>query len=76
MAVIGILNLCNPALCYLTVSVVFYVLILYQNLGSSDVYCVGDYFCNSSNIYMLFIIKALYIFIWTWISNYEPFRSF
>lgn len=69
MAVIGFLQLCEPALLYLVVSVIFYVLILAQNLGNTDIYCVGDYFCRSSNMYMLFIIKALYILIWTWILN-------
>ena len=69
MAITGITNLCNPARLYLVISVIFYVLILGQNLGNMDVYCVGDYFCKSSNIYMLFVIKALYILIWTWILN-------
>jgi len=62
-------GLCGPALLYLVISVIFYVLILSQNIGNQDVYCVGDYFCRSSNLYMLFVIKALYILIWAWILN-------
>lgn len=71
MAVIGFLNLCDPALLYLVVSGIFLVLIITQNLLNPypDVYCVGEYFCKSSNIYLLFIIKAIYILIWTWILN-------
>ena len=66
---VGIFNLCNPALLYFIISVLFYIIILAQNLGNMDVYCVGNYFCKSSNLYVLFIIKALYILIWTWILN-------
>jgi hypothetical protein len=62
-------GLCDPALLYLVISFIFYALILSQNLMNPDVYCVGDYFCRTSNIYMLFVIKALYILIWTWILN-------
>jgi hypothetical protein len=69
MAIVGIFNLCGPAMMYLVVSVTLYALILMQNIGNYDVYCVGNYFCKSSNIYAVFIIKALYILIWTWILN-------
>ena len=69
MAITGISSLCKPASLYLTLSVVFYVIILAQNIGNADVYCVGDYFCRSSNMYILFTIKALYILLWTWILN-------
>lgn len=65
----GIFKLCDPALLYFVVSMIFYVIIMTQNFGNTDVYCVGQYFCNSSNLYMLFLIKALYILIWTWILN-------
>jgi len=69
MATVGIFKLCDPALLYLVISMIFYVIIMTQNFGNTDVYCVGQYFCNSSNLYMLFLIKALYILIWTWILN-------
>ena len=69
MEIVGIFNLCSPALLYFVVSVLFYGIIYMQNYGNIDVYCVGDYFCQSSNLSTLFLIKALYILIWTWILN-------
>ena len=69
MEMVGIFNLCNPALLYFIISVLFFTIILMQNIGNIDVYCIGNYFCKSSNLYVLFIIKALYILIWTWILN-------
>jgi len=65
----GLANLCSPALLYLILSTIFFIVILLQNVGNYDIYCVGDYFCRSPNLYLLFIIKALYILIWTWILN-------
>ena len=69
MNVVGLFNLCNPALLYLIISAIFFLFIYFQNMGNIDVYCVGNYFCKSSNLYALFGIKILYILLWTWILN-------
>jgi len=69
MEIVGLFNLCSPALLYFIVSAIFYGIIYMQNAGNIDVYCVGNYFCQSNNLSALFLIKALYILIWTWILN-------
>lgn len=66
---LNVFNLCGPAFLYLAVSVFFFVIILLQNLKNPNQYCVGDMFCNTQNLYAIFLIKAIYIAIWTWILN-------
>jgi hypothetical protein len=41
----------------------------YQNMNNVDVYCLGAYNCNVTNVNMVFIIKFVYILFWTWILN-------
>ena len=37
-------NLCQPAKFYLTISIIYYILILLQNIGSHDRFYLGSYF--------------------------------
>ena len=69
MAIVGFKNLCAPALFYLVISLITVFIIAFYNYGNERVYCVGYYACPVSSIYLIFIIKLIYIIFWTWILN-------
>ena len=69
MAIKGLRNLCTPAYVYLVISVIALIIMIFQNYGNVNTYCLGDYSCNVSSTAMIFIIKAIYILFWTWILN-------
>jgi hypothetical protein len=69
MAVTGLRKLCSPSYIYLVVSAIALVVMLYQNIGNVDKYCLGSYSCTVSSTALIFIIKAIYILFWTWILN-------
>ena len=61
--------LCTPAYVYLVISVIALVVMIFQNMGSKQVYCLGLYECDTQNVTMIFAIKILYVLFWTWILN-------
>jgi len=69
MAVTGLRNLCTPSYVYLVISSIALIVMLYQNIGNVNTYCLGSYSCNVSSTALIFIIKAVYILFWTWILN-------
>ena len=69
MAIAGLKNLCTPALLYLVISLVAIVVIAFQNFSNEKVYCLGVYSCNVSNVYIIFVLKLVYIIFWTWVLN-------
>lgn len=69
MAVAGLRNLCTPSYIYLVISAIALVVMLYQNIGNLDKYCVGSYTCTVSSTAMIFVIKSIYILFWTWVIN-------
>ena len=69
MANYGLRNLCTPAYIYLVISLISLFIILYQNQYNSTTYCMGNYSCEVSNLALIFVIKLIYILLWTWILN-------
>ncbi len=69
MAVSGLRNLCTPSYVYLVISSIALLVMIYQNFGNVNTYCLGNYTCSVSNTALIFIIKAIYILFWTWILN-------
>jgi len=69
MAITGLRNLCTPAYVYLVISMIAFFIMAIQNMTNTNVYCLGSYSCNVSNLYLIFIMKFLYILFWTWILN-------
>jgi hypothetical protein len=69
MAIAGLKNLCTPASVYLVLSVLALVIMVFQNIGSENIYCLGTYECSVSSVSLIFIIKILYILFWTWVLN-------
>ena len=69
MAIVGFKNLCTPALFYLVISLITVFIIAFYNYGNENIYCVGYYTCPVSSIYLIFVLKLIYIVFWTWILN-------
>ena len=62
-------KLCKPAYFYFMMSMFIVVFIFIQNLGNTNLYCVGSYQCQVPNTTVVFIGKVLYIIFWTWLLN-------
>ena len=62
-------NLCTPALVYLVISLLALSVILFQNLFTSQEFCLGTFTCPTSNVakIILFLFELLYVVFWTWI---------
>lgn len=69
MKVAGLKNLCSPALLYLVISFIAIFFMALQNYTNEKVYCLGYYSCNVSSVYLIFVVKIIYIIFWTWILN-------
>ena len=62
-------KLCTPSFIYFLVSVLSFVLIMLQNLGNTNTYCIGSYSCDVVSTFFALIIQAGYILFWTWILD-------
>ncbi len=69
MAIQGLRNLCTPASVYLFISLAAMIILVIQNYGFSDTYCLGSFKCNVTSTTLIFVIKLLYVLFWTWILN-------
>lgn len=69
MAVKGLKNLCTPAYVYLIISAVFLIVVYIQNYNNYNVYCLGSYSCDVTNVWLIFAMKIIYILFWTWVLN-------
>lgn len=67
--IIGLKDLCSPAHFYLVISLIAWVIMATQNASNSYVYCVGNYSCNTTSTFSIFIFKLVYIIFWTWLLN-------
>ena len=64
-------SLCAPAQFYLYLSLFIIIVVVLQNLmnGNPDELCIGSFKCDYPNVFLLLILKMLYIGIWTWFLN-------
>jgi hypothetical protein len=71
MVLVGLYDLCPPAMFYFALSITAIIMIALQNRMSGIQYCVGTQFCKSSKSLTtaIFFIKILYVLVWTWILN-------
>jgi hypothetical protein len=65
----GLYDLCDPAFYYLLISMIIIIWTAFQNIGQGHYYCVGTQVCPNTNVYTIFIIKIIYVLVWTWILN-------
>ncbi len=62
-------KLCTPAYVYLVISALGLVLMMIQNAGNTDKYCVGEFECEVGSTAMIFLAKGLYVAFWTFVLN-------
>lgn len=62
-------DLCTPALVYFVVSLVGIFISILQNLGNTKTYRLGAFSCNVASTLLIFLLKIVYVFFWTWILN-------
>ena len=62
-------DLCTPAMIYFVLSVVSIVVMVFQNLGNTNTYCLGSYSCNVSSTMLIFVLKFAYALFFTWLLD-------
>lgn len=62
-------KLCTPAYVYLVVSVLTVIVMILQNLGNTNEYCVGAYTCEVPSTSLVFLLKGVSIAFWTIVLN-------
>ncbi len=65
----SIKNLCTPSYVYFVLSMIMIIAMVFQNYGSATEYCMGSYTCSVSSVFVIFMIKIMYVLLWTWILN-------
>tara|TARA_Y100000992_G_scaffold70981_1_gene44545 strand:- start:4589 stop:4918 length:330 start_codon:yes stop_codon:yes gene_type:complete len=65
----AIKKLCTPAFIYFAISIFSFLVMIIQNFGNTNSYCVGPYECYVSNTSGVFLVKFLYILFFTWLLN-------
>ena len=59
------MELCAPTRIYLVLSVITFLVMVFQNYGNIDIFCLGSLQCEAPDLKMIFIIKILYVLFWT-----------
>jgi hypothetical protein len=62
-------ELCAPSMTYFVISIFVLIVMVIQNLGTSNSYNLGTFRCRVPNTTIVFIIKLIYILFWTYILN-------
>lgn len=69
MTVAGLKNLCLPSMIYLVISTVAILIMAFQNSSNENIYCLGMFSCEVSSVYLIFLLKIIYVLFWTWVLN-------
>jgi hypothetical protein len=62
-------KLCTPAQIYFYISLAVLLFLVLQNLGNTQIFCIGDYECDVNNTWVIIFLKVVYILFWTYILN-------
>ena len=62
-------SLCTPAALYFVISIFGLMLAMFQNLGNTNSYHVGNFSCRVPSTMLVFIIQFIYIAFWTYVLN-------
>ena len=62
-------ELCRPSYIYFIISFIGLIMIAIQNIGNSQIYCLGNFSCHVPSTITVFAFKIVYILFWTWILN-------
>ena len=69
MKIVGLYPVCSPSVGYLVISLfgLFYMGLM--NIDSNNMYNMIGVEFETSFLYMIFIVKFLFIIFWTWVLN-------
>lgn len=62
-------DLCTPAYVYLVISIISIIILIIQNKGNTDVYCVGNLECDVPNTPLVFVANVVYSVFWVFVLN-------
>lgn len=62
-------SLCTPAALYFIISMFGLLIVIFQNLGNTNSYHVGNFSCRVPNTMLVFSVKFIYIAFWTYVLN-------
>jgi hypothetical protein len=65
----SIKELCMPAMVYFILSILTILIVLFQNLGNTNRYKIGNFSCRVTNTTLLFVVKIIYVLFWTYVLN-------
>lgn len=57
--------ICKPTKIYLVLSIIVFIVLIFQNYGNLDYYCLGKLQCDAPDLTLIFVIKVLYIIFWS-----------
>jgi len=62
-------DLCAPSMLYFIVSIIALIVAILMNLGHNNKLVLGSYSVGVVNTTLIFIVKLIFILLWTWILN-------
>ena len=62
-------SLCKPAQFYLVISLAAFVVVILQNMGATNTFTLGVYSSPHGMPWLILLLNALYILVWTWMLN-------
>ena len=54
-------KLCSPAFFYMLISIFALIVMMIQNMGNTNTFCLGSYECDVPNTFMVYLFKILYV---------------
>jgi hypothetical protein len=69
-------HLCTPAVLYLGLSLMTIFIMLFQNLGDKNVYCLGRFNVKCKHKWSVFAVKILYIMLFTLLLQFLCERGY
>jgi len=62
-------DLCAPSMLYFIVSIIALIVAILMNLGHNNKLVLGSYSMSVVNTTLIFVVKLIFILLWTWILN-------
>ena len=62
-------QLCSPAAFYFILSMIAYILMVFQNIGEMQRYHLGLFSVPVESTFLIFVVQLIYILFWTYVLN-------
>jgi hypothetical protein len=62
-------DLCAPSMLYFIISIISLIVAILMNLGHNNKLVLGSYSMSVVNTTLIFVVKLIFILLWTWILN-------